>query len=559
MRPSPHPRRLRLSPIGGDAPQGQRGILARAILLAVALALPTSAQSIHPGLHGADLRAALRGDLASTATLGYGPARDSLYTYEQRTSGAVCGIYTAFCITLQPRRDASTSAFEQGINAEHTWPQSRGTASGPQRSDLHGLFPARANVNSSRGNHPYAEIPDSQATAWYRLDASQSNTPAVFLDQWSERANGYPGTPYAARFEPREDRSGDVARAIAYIATLYEASIDAEGERTFLTTMRPDLVAWNMQDPPDARELDRATYIASLQGHGNPFLDDPTLLPRALADYGPTGGPDTITASTDLWVNEIHYDNAGTDTGEFIELAGRAGLDLAGWRLVFYNGNGGAVYDDRTLSGILPDESLGIGTTLLPYPTNGIQNGPDAIALVTPLDSVAQFLSYEGPVVATEGPASGLTSTDIGVEEAGSTPTGHSLQLVGSGRASADFAWTGPGLASLGTLNAGQSVAVPVANSSPTRSSGLHLTLSPNPASGTATATLTSKQPLSVRATVYDALGREVLVAHRQLVGGIVSIPLDMSRLPPGLYLLRVTAVGESSAMPQGVRFTVVR
>ncbi len=42
-----------------------------------------------------------------------------------------------------------------------------------------------------------------------------------------------------------------------------------------------------------------------------------------------------------VFINEIHYDNAGTDTGEAVEIAGPAGTDLTGWSLVLYNGNGG--------------------------------------------------------------------------------------------------------------------------------------------------------------------------------------------------------------------------
>ena len=49
-------------------------------------------------------------------------------------------------------------------------------------------------------------------------------------------------------------------------------------------------------------------------------------------------------AQTPVFINEIHYDNCGTDTGEAIEIAGPAGTDLTGWSLVLYNGNGGAVY-----------------------------------------------------------------------------------------------------------------------------------------------------------------------------------------------------------------------
>lgn len=520
---------------------------------------PKSPGPIHAGLEGAELRATLRRDLASTLTLGYGPARDSLYTYEQRASGAVCGVYTAFCITLDPARDASTSAFEQGINAEHTWPQSRGTATEPQRSDLHGLFPARANVNASRGNHPYAEIPDDQATAWYRLADARSATPSGFVDEWSERADGYPGAPYAARFEPREDRAGDIARAVAYIATRYEAAVEASGDRAFLTTMLADLVDWNAQDPPDERETLRSAYIATLQGHANPFLADPTLLARAFTDYGPTGGTgDTTSSPGDLWINEIHYDNASADTGEMIELAGRAGLDLDGWRVVLYNGNGGAPYDDRPLAGTLPDQDRSIGTVLLSYPANGIQNGPDAIALVTPDGSVAQFLSYEGAVVATGGPAAGLTSADIGAQETGTTPAGHSLSLTGTGRAAADFAWTGPTPASPGLLNAGQTISMPTATDAPP-ADDRPLVVAPNPATDHVTVTLSLGRPAHVRAELYDVLGRRVAVVH-DAPASAVSLRFGVDRLANGLYLLRVTATrpgGEASTHSQ--RLTVAR
>ncbi len=53
-----------------------------------------------------------------------------------------------------------------------------------------------------------------------------------------------------------------------------------------------------------------------------------------------------------VFVNEFHYDNASTDTGEAIEIAGPAGTDLAGWTIVLYNGNGGAPYNTNNLSGV---------------------------------------------------------------------------------------------------------------------------------------------------------------------------------------------------------------
>ncbi len=69
--------------------------------------------------------------------------------------------------------DPSSFLASNGINAEHTWPQSKGAADEPQRSDMHNLFPAKDNVNSSRGNNPYGEIPDAETRTWYKGAQSQ--------------------------------------------------------------------------------------------------------------------------------------------------------------------------------------------------------------------------------------------------------------------------------------------------------------------------------------------------------------------------------------------------
>src|SRR5262245_52167181 len=58
----------------------------------------------------------------------------------------------------------------------------------------------------------------------------------------------------------------------------------------------------------------------------------------------------------DVFINEIHYDNVGTDTAEAIEIAGPAGTDLSGWTLVLYNGANGLVYHIRALNGVIPDQ-----------------------------------------------------------------------------------------------------------------------------------------------------------------------------------------------------------
>ena len=160
-----------------------------------------------------------------------------------------------------------------------------------------------------------------------------------------------------------------------------------------------------------------------------------------------------------VFINEIHYDNVGTDTGEFIEIAAPAGTDLAGYSLVLYNGANpaaGVTYNTKALSGIVPDEQGGYGTLAFTYPTDGIQNGGnDGMALVQGT-TVLQFLSYEGVITAANGPAAGMTSVDIVVSEVGTTPVGQSLQLIGSGTGASAFTWTGPTVASPGARNTGQ-------------------------------------------------------------------------------------------------------
>ena len=165
----------------------------------------------------------------------------------------------------------------------------------------------------------------------------------------------------------------------------------------------------------------------------------------------------TCYADTAIFINELHYDNNGTDAGEAIEIAGPAGTDLNGWSIVLYNGSNGLVYNTTNLSGVLADAGDGFGYITQNYPVNGIQNGsPDGIALVDHFNNVVQFISYEGSLTAVDGPAVGLSSSDIGVSEVSSTVAGFSLQLSGSGVSSGDFSWGSAAPATFGSINNGQ-------------------------------------------------------------------------------------------------------
>lgn len=153
--------------------------------------------------------------------------------------------------------------------------------------------------------------------------------------------------------------------------------------------------------------------------------------------------PPVITGPT--FVSEIHYDNDGTDTDERIEIEGPAGLDVSGWSIVLYNGNGGASYNTIALTGVIP--SLCDGRGVLVFPAVGIQNGdPDGLALVKPGSVVVEFLSYEGTFTAVGGPASGMTSVDIGARESGTSSATRSLQKAGT-------IWYGPASNTFGACN----------------------------------------------------------------------------------------------------------
>ena len=162
--------------------------------------------------------------------------------------------------------------------------------------------------------------------------------------------------------------------------------------------------------------------------------------------------PASAAAPTTPFLSEIHYDNAGTDAGEFVEVQLPPGTSSAGLAVVLYNGGNGAVYDTDALP-LVTAPADAPAAVVVDYPANGVQNGdPDAVALVRD-GVVLELLSYEGTFTPVSGPAAGQTSTDIGVREAGTEPVGQSLSRrydEGADR----LVWSGPGPATRGVVNA---------------------------------------------------------------------------------------------------------
>lgn len=182
-------------------------------------------------------------------------------------------------------------------------------------------------------------------------------------------------------------------------------------------------------------------------------------------------GAGSAPASTDVWINEFHYDNAGTDSGEFLEVVvapGFSGL-LAELEIVRYNGsNPSAATVDGPPLNLASDFTEagnydGYRIFVAELPTNGIQNGGnDGFAVVNLASAeLLHLISYEGSFTAGEGVAVGQASADIGVDESNSDPLGGSLGLVGSGSAAGGFSWEKFDTHSMGAPNPGQALVAP--------------------------------------------------------------------------------------------------
>lgn len=172
-----------------------------------------------------------------------------------------------------------------------------------------------------------------------------------------------------------------------------------------------------------------------------------------------------------MWINEFHYDHLvrlGTiEVGEFVEIAFPAGIDPNLYKLEFYRGPGGQLYNEQNLDSIIARDQEGFTFMVFPY-SNGnlVQDGNGGMALVGRDGTVYDFVSYGGAFTATDGLAAGTTATDCGFTETAQTPLASSIRRTGVGCAPDQFTWVdGPltgGIASLiqsaSGLNEGQSI-----------------------------------------------------------------------------------------------------
>lgn len=141
-------------------------------------------------------------------------------------------------------------------------------------SDLWNLYPSDPDANGAKSNHPFGICASSPS---FDNGCSKIGRPAA----------GYGGGAGSV-FEPADEYKGDFARAIFYMASVYD-DIEwnsASGNNTmFVKEAWPTLKSWAVEmlldwarrDPVSAKEIARNDAVETQQENRNPFIDFPEL------------------------------------------------------------------------------------------------------------------------------------------------------------------------------------------------------------------------------------------------------------------------------------------
>ncbi|MCB0276923.1 MAG: endonuclease, partial [Calditrichaeota bacterium] len=277
----------------------------------------------------------------------YDDARDTLFSKIDKFGDSLRCVYSGYTIYLDPNADPTTYASANDIDTEHTYPQSKGAASGNARSDMHHLFPARSQVNSSRSNNPFGDINDNETDTWYRKDTALTVIPSSKIEEYAEKDNDLD------LFEVREDHKGNTARAFFYFYTMYQSEAES-ADPAFFGLQKDALYTWHQQDSANPAEITRTWAIAAYQeGLPNPFILDSTLVRRAFFMEGTQSPPANPVIS------------ALSSNGFTLSWSLPVGYSLADNQLIVLLQQGAAVDDDPTVaapSGYTADSLFGDGS-----------------------------------------------------------------------------------------------------------------------------------------------------------------------------------------------------
>jgi len=184
-------------------------------------------------------------------------------------------------------------------NREHTWPRSYGFPDDHELNypftDCHHLYLCDPSYNEARQNKPYGDC-DANCDEY---PTEETNGLGGGVGEFPGHSNWTSGEYTRGTWQVWDERKGDIARAMFYMAIRYEGGshgvtgasepdleltddIDlildhhtGENENMAYMGRLSTLLEWNRQDPPSQRERDRNDVIANFQGNRNPFVDHP--------------------------------------------------------------------------------------------------------------------------------------------------------------------------------------------------------------------------------------------------------------------------------------------
>ena len=150
----------------------------------------------------------------------------------------------------------------------------------------------------------------------------------------------------------------------------------------------------------------------------------------------------TLSALPNAWINEFHYDQSGSDTDEFVEIVVQSKdmFTLSDFTLTLYDGATTQAYGSYTVDGFTEGVTVDDYTYYYLDLSNVLQNGTEGLSLSFQ-SLLLLFISYEGSFIATDGPASGFTSEDVGFMQGGGANALSSIHLIGNGDTYTDLSW----------------------------------------------------------------------------------------------------------------------
>ena len=219
------------------------------------------------------------------------------YTDCENSGGKISSFYSGKAIG--PSWDGSW-------NREHTWPNSKGDASGQGENDIFMLRPTSTSENSSRGNKAYGE-----SSGYYHPNSESNN---------------------------KYDLRGDVARIMLFVYCRWGNTGMMWGSSGVMESL-PVLLRWVEEDPVDTWELGRNDSAQSITGTRNVFVDYPELIFTLFgtvvpADYQtPSGNGSAVSYDITASVNNSAYGSV-TVSGKNITATPKTGYAVSGYDIL---------------------------------------------------------------------------------------------------------------------------------------------------------------------------------------------------------------------------------